>query len=741
MGCGASSCSSNNNLKELSDLEESLSSPDLLEGSENLIYADGDDDNDFMNGLEFKESLLPVPSLCVAVLVVGTHGDVLPFVQLGQELQKGGHRVRLATHSMYREMVVTAGLEFYPLGGDPKVLSGYCVQSGGRLIPLDVKTLKQVPAQREQLKAIIESTLPACTKPDPEDASKRPFVADAIISNPPVYSHVHIAQGLGIPLHMMFPQPWTRTCAFPHPFANQPYDGKWTQGNRRSYFQADVLQHLGVLQYLNSVRQRLKLPTLSATDLSAAQLLNINHVPFTKMWSPAICPKVKDWGPNIDVVGNFFTNAASSYTPPPEFAQFLSVEPAPIFIGFGSMVIKDTSRLTKIIAEASMTTNTRVVLQSSWSKLGGGDLPDSIFCLGNCPHDWLFPQMAATIHHGGAGTTAAGLRAGLPTMICPFFGDQHFWGFVVERAKCGPPPCEIQKLDANRLKASFLQLRSKEMRAAARQMAEAFALENGVFEGARSFHKQLPVEDIICDVSLFTEKPRIARWYCASLGLKMSAFVYNALCKKGLGRKLQAVPYWPVDYKTKFKKHSRQEQELMQRQIVSRTLLRGVQWGHGHAHMQLKRPDEVFRYTESDLSTISDAATLAISVRQLFTKHDKNSNLILEEDEMIECYHEVYEEEHGSQLGREKCRWIVRCLLDATETGVANFQEFCLIYKLFTENRLDELSSKSDVKSVLNHLQQSRNSTQMIDSILTADDSLFASGGVELIPESKKTIS
>eukprot|EP00854_Cymbomonas_tetramitiformis_P024868 gene24868-30308_t len=270
MGCGASSCSSNNNLKELSDLEESLSSPDLLEGSENLIYADGDDDNDFMNGLEFKESLLPVPSLCVAVLVVGTHGDVLPFVQLGQELQKGGHRVRLATHSMYREMVVTAGLEFYPLGGDPKVLSGYCVQSGGRLIPLDVKTLKQVPAQREQLKAIIESTLPACTKPDPEDASKRPFVADAIISNPPVYSHVHIAQ-------------------------------------------ADVLQHLGVLQYLNSVRQRLKLPTLSATDLSAAQLLNINHVPFTKMWSPAICPKVIEFGealsrcayccPHLDVAG------------------------------------------------------------------------------------------------------------------------------------------------------------------------------------------------------------------------------------------------------------------------------------------------------------------------------------------------------------------------------------------------------------------------------------------------------
>jgi UDP:flavonoid glycosyltransferase YjiC (YdhE family) len=109
------------------------------------------------------------------------------------------------------------------------------------------------------------------------------------------------------------------------------------------------------------------------------------------------------------------------------------------------MVIAEPEKLASCIAEAAKRTNTRVLIQSSWSKLavsaeGEGGGKRLVYCLGNCPHDWLFPQMAAVVHHGGAGTVAAGLRAGKPTLVCPFFGDQFFWGEVTHRAGVGPPP-------------------------------------------------------------------------------------------------------------------------------------------------------------------------------------------------------------------------------------------------------------------------------------------------------------
>jgi hypothetical protein len=156
--------------------------------------------------------------LNVIIQVVGSRGDVQPFIALGKELQRYGHRVRLATHDVFDSFVRESGLDFYPIGGDPKELMAYMVKNPG-LIP-SMKSLREGDIQRKRamILQLLQGCWRACIENDPH--TEQPFVADAIIANPPSFAHVHCAQALGIPLHLMFTMPWSSTKAFPHPLAN-----------------------------------------------------------------------------------------------------------------------------------------------------------------------------------------------------------------------------------------------------------------------------------------------------------------------------------------------------------------------------------------------------------------------------------------------------------------------------------------------------------------------------------------
>ncbi|CAM9491012.1 unnamed protein product [Chrysoparadoxa australica] len=465
--------------------------------------------------------------MSIVILVVGTRGDCQPFISLGRSLQRDRHRVRLATHACYEEDVKGAGLEFYPLGGDPHRLSRFMVETSGRLLPnlLNKAERESLPEKITMMESIIQSTYPACTACDPKDPEQRAFIADAIISNPVTYAHIHCAEALSAPLHIMFPQPWIPTASFPHPFAGMSYSSGGSRENWLSYHLVDYAMYLGVEPFINDLRvNQMGLDPIRRGDHGYA-LLNDNHVPFTKMWSPSLAPKAPEWGPHVDVVGNFFEaqGDAPVWEAPEPLLEFLEAGEPPIFIGFGSMVIEDTKSLVDIIAGAVKKAGTRVLIQSSWSELGGDNLPKTIFQLGPAPHAWLLPKMAAVVHHGGAGTCAAGLRAGLPTLICPFFGDQHYWGEMVLRAGCGPKPIPIKDMTVELLSKAFGDLRSEDMRAKASLMKQRFAEEDGVKGGKIAFYKNLPVEDMVCDVSLFCNKPKIARVYCRSCQLKLSA--------------------------------------------------------------------------------------------------------------------------------------------------------------------------------------------------------------------------
>ncbi|XP_050242548.1 sterol 3-beta-glucosyltransferase UGT80A2-like isoform X2 [Quercus robur] len=362
-----------------------------------------------------------IPPLQIVMLIVGTRGDVQPFVAIGKCLQEHGHRVRLATHANFKDFILTAGLEFFPLGGDPKVLAGYMVKNKGFL----PSGPSEISIQRNQLKDIIYSLLPACLDPDP--ATNIPFKADAIIANPPAYGHTHVAEALKVPLHIFFTMPWTPTSEFPHPLSRV----RQQIGYRLSYQIVDALIWLGIRDMINEFRKK-QLKLRPVTYLSGSYS-SPPDIPYGYIWSPHLVPKPKDWGPNIDVVGFCFLDLASNYQPPDSLVEWLAAGKKPIYIGFGSLV-----------------------------------------------------------HHGGAGTTAAGLKAACPTAIVPFFGDQPFWGERVHARGVGPAPIPIDEFSREKLVDAINFMLDPEVKKRAVEVADAMKNEDGVTGAVKAFHKHFP---------------------------------------------------------------------------------------------------------------------------------------------------------------------------------------------------------------------------------------------------------
>lgn len=419
-----------------------------------------------------------LPPLQIVMLIVGTRGDVQPFVAIGKHLQDHGHRVRLASHSNFREFVLTAGLEFYPLGGDPKVLAGYMVKNKGFL----PSGPSEIQIQRNQIKEIIFSLHSACIDPDPE--TKVPFKADAIIANPPAYGHTHVAEALKVPLHIIFTMPWTPTSEFPHPLSRV----KQPVGYRLSYQVVDALIWLGIRDMINEFRKK-KLKLRPVTYLRGPYSSPLD-VPYAYIWSPHLVPKPKDWGPKIDVVGFCFLDLASNYVPPDSLVKWLDDGEKPIYIGFGSLPVQEPEKMTQIIVQALEMTGQRGIINKGWGGLGNLKEPkDFVYLLDNCPHDWLFVRCAAVVHHGGAGTTAAGLKAACPTTVVPFFGDQPFWGERVHARGVGPAPIPVDEFSLGKLVAAINFMLDPMVKQRAVKLAKAMENEDGVTGAVKAFYK------------------------------------------------------------------------------------------------------------------------------------------------------------------------------------------------------------------------------------------------------------
>ncbi|KAL9598451.1 MAG: hypothetical protein Q9219_004487 [cf. Caloplaca sp. 3 TL-2023] len=258
-------------------------------------------------------------------------------------------------------------------------------------------------------------------------------------------------------------------------------------------------------------------------------------VPYTYLWSPGLVPKPSDWGPEIDIAGFVFLDLASSFKPPDLLTEFLEAGEPPVYIGFGSIVVDDPDKFTAMIFEAVEKAGVRALVSKGWGGLGHkGNTPKQIYLLENTPHDWLFPRVSACVHHGGAGTTAIGLKCGKPTMIVPFFGDQPFWGAMVAKAGAGAAePIPYKHLSADRLAEGIRQCLSPEARTHAESLARAIEVEgDGAKNAVDSFHRHLPLQgknSIRC--SIFQD--RVAVWELKQAHLlQLSALAASILVEK-----------------------------------------------------------------------------------------------------------------------------------------------------------------------------------------------------------------
>lgn len=330
----------------------------------------------------------------------------------------------------------------------------------------------------------------------------------------------------------MFTMPYSPTQAFPHPLANiQASNTDPNLANFLSYALVEMMTWQGLGDIINRFRQKsLNLEPISL--MWAPGMLARLRIPHTYCWSPALIPKPKDWGNHITLAGFYFLSLASNYSPDPDLKAFLDAGPPPVYIGFGSIVLEDPNAMTKLIFDAVRKTGQRALVSKGWGGVGADQLgiPDSVYMLGNVPHDWLFQHVSCVVHHGGAGTTAAGITAGKPTVIVPFFGDQPFWGAMVAKAGAGPDPIPHKELTADVLAEAINTALKPETLERAHELASQIAHEKGTEDGAQFFHQFVDLDKMRC----MLEPTRAAVWRVKRTDVRLSALAATVLSNEGL---------------------------------------------------------------------------------------------------------------------------------------------------------------------------------------------------------------
>eukprot|EP00906_Rhabdomonas_costata_P021130 RCo030704 len=446
-----------------------------------------------------------IPPLNIVCIVVGSRGDVQPFICLGVKLMKTyGHRVRIATHATFHSFVTEHGLDFYPLKGDPEALMQYVAEHP----ELMTFNPSEIVSHLQEMWEIFESCWHACTKNTDGSA----YMPDLMISNPPVTVHIHICEKLMIPLQMLFTFPWTPTKCFPTVWG---VIGKPLYSNKKSFTAVDEMLWLGLGPLVNKFRRKLLgLPKVGGVG---SQLLALLRVPYIYCFSPALVPKPCDWGPHIDVVGSFPLGcgdlASQQEIALRPLLDFLAAGPPPFYVGFGSIVIEKPTVFSCIVAKALKMSRVRAIMHQGWMRLGEACKVDAnVFLLKDpVPHEWLFPRCSAVCHHGGAGTSHTSMKFGKPTIVVPFFGDQEFWGSRIALRGAGPQPIPAKKLTARALAEAIAFCYRPEVMQRAKEVAQEMNREKGLEVACDILHKRLPMVDGKWMVSTY-ENQRYYPW-------------------------------------------------------------------------------------------------------------------------------------------------------------------------------------------------------------------------------------
>jgi UDP:flavonoid glycosyltransferase YjiC (YdhE family) len=374
----------------------------------------------------------------------------------------------MAAPENFATFIRAQGLDFYPIRGDIQQIMGgetgrAFMQSGG------ANPLRSIKAIRTMLAPYVTQML--------EDASEACAGADALIflSVLALFGQT-LAQARGIPLIAVEPTPMLPTQAFPAPSWPLQRDLGGIHNRISGHLMLQVVW-LWYRPFVNAFRSRLGFPPNGAG--SFYRILASTHL--LGAYSPAVIPRPVDWPETAHITGYWFLEDEGDWQPPPELEEFLSAGEPPVYVGFGSMGGQDPEGLARVVLEGVQNSGQRGVLVTGWGGIRASAIPGDVFVLDSAPHSWLFPHMAAVIHHGGAGTTAEGLRAGVPSIVVPFILDQPFWGQRVYSMGVGPRPIQRKRLTAARLSRSIrLAVTDAGIRQRAAALGHAVRSEDGV---------------------------------------------------------------------------------------------------------------------------------------------------------------------------------------------------------------------------------------------------------------------
>jgi UDP:flavonoid glycosyltransferase YjiC (YdhE family) len=404
----------------------------------------------------------------ITLLAPGSRGDVQPYVALGTGLRAAGHAVRVLAATEFEDLVRAHGLAFADMGGTlaetTRRLQGLLEQGKLWRIMADMGR-----AARDLAREAAAATLQACAD------------ADLMVAGlGGLFFGAAVAEKLGRPLVQALLYPLAPTRAFPSVLTALPQSPLTAWANPLTFRLA---------------QQTLWQPFRPADARARAQVLDLPPAPFWGPfarldsqplpvlygYSPAVLPRPADWPGKIAVTGYWQLPPAPGWQPPPALAEFLQAGPPPVYIGFGSMASEKPEATAALALGALEQAGVRGVLLRGFGGMAASSLPKHVLMIDSVPHGWLFPRMAAVVHHGGAGTTAASLTAGVPSIVTPFFGDQPFWARRVHALGVGPRPVARRHLTAERLAAAIREaLTHPTIVQAATRLGEQIRAENGI---------------------------------------------------------------------------------------------------------------------------------------------------------------------------------------------------------------------------------------------------------------------
>ena len=398
----------------------------------------------------------------ITILTYGSRGDVQPFLPLSMGLMEKGHSVKLAAPFQFKKLVEKYGINFVPLAGDPQDLSRRLNDAGHNFI----RIIRELMSHAIEIGAdVLRQTEDACSDADLIIHSFTHLVGAHTLAREKNIPDIHVQ-----PFPMFSP-------TGDYPNVTLP-NLRLRSLNRLTHIISQKITWWTSKSGFEQVRRRAGLPQRKLYwpfDDNPPHL----RTPILCAWSPSVLPASSDWPARVYITGYYFHSPNHSYQPPAQLESFLKAGKPPVCITFGSMVNRAAERIDRVVRESLRQTDNRGIILSGWSGIRDRSSQDILY-LEAAPHEWLLPHCKMVVHHGGAGTTSAGLRAGIPNVVVPFTADQPFWGKRVRAIGAGPKPISVKKLTVDKLTRAMAEAESAALRERAQVIGREIKSEDGI---------------------------------------------------------------------------------------------------------------------------------------------------------------------------------------------------------------------------------------------------------------------